>query len=183
MKLLKLIERLNGIKDKYGDIDVVCYDYSDSNILLKDGIIDDDDINVLFNDKTSSDYVEIGFGWKGEKRSKFMFAPQENMNILGVITGIESVSTDNNMVLLDISLKEKEKDKLTVGLDLFIDRYEKCLNRCIDQIANIRVVQLFEPLRTGVNNVMVLADVYSDIKHLVDTIDLGTTLYVKYKED
>ena len=59
MYLEEVMDLLNDVKKAYGNIKVVGYDYSAFNGQLLDGIITN--ITVLFDDKTSQDYVEIGF--------------------------------------------------------------------------------------------------------------------------
>lgn len=68
MKITEIINRLEGIRKLYGDIDVVCYDNSSNNIDLADGTIDN--ITVFFNDEKGEDYVEIGFYYELEAHTK-----------------------------------------------------------------------------------------------------------------
>ena len=68
MKISKVIEALTKILKKYGDIEVVGYDYSSANINLEDSAITE--IQALF-DENGGDYAEIGFLPKGrEKKEK-----------------------------------------------------------------------------------------------------------------
>lgn len=59
MYLEEMMDLLNDVKKAYGNIKVLGYDYSAFNGQLLDGKITN--ITVLFDDKTSQDYVEIGF--------------------------------------------------------------------------------------------------------------------------
>lgn len=187
MKISKLIAELNTIENEYGDIDVVCYDYSESNTHLKNGIIDDDDIKVLFNDKESSDYVEIGFVLEDEKRAKYesvTLEPNNRVHLLGTVEGI-ILNDSNDKALLELSLYEEEKDNLIPGLNIFID-YSPSFDNSIINDSNkckAKVVQLFEPIHDGSNNITVLIDASDIIKHLVNYGKQKNTMYVKYEEE
>ena len=66
MTVSELIDNLKKIKEEYGDIEVVGYDYSAYNMALIDS--DVTGVEVFFSDEEGKDYAEIGFLPRGIAR-------------------------------------------------------------------------------------------------------------------